>query len=122
MRNQENNQMIIFNDKELTLEVTVSSKEDTVWLSLNQISKLFDKNKSTISRHISNIISQEEIVDVSCVAKNATQQINKYDLRTGANRKTLVSIIYYNLDMIIAVGYRFKSRRATQFRKWATVF
>lgn len=120
MRKQENNQIIIFNDTELTLEVTVSPKEDTVWLSLNQISKLFDKNKSTISRHISNIISEEEIVDVSCVAKNATQQINKYDPRTGANRKTLVSITYYNLDMIIAVGYRVKSRRATQFRKWAT--
>lgn len=120
MEQIDNNEVIVFNDKDLTLEVNVSPKEDTVWLSLNQISDLFEKNKSTVSRHINNIINEREIDDISSVAKNATELIDKFDPRTGKIRKTPVIVTYYNLDMIISVGYRVKSARATRFRKWAT--
>ena len=114
------NEVIIFDDQEMTLEVKVSPQEDTVWLTLDEISLLFDKNKSTISRHINNIFADGELENISSVAKNATQLIDKLDPRTGKLRKSSVPIKYFNLDMIISVGYRVKSPRATKFRKWAT--
>lgn len=80
--------------------------------------ELFDKNKSTISRHINNIFKEEELDEFSSVAKNATQ-LNKYDPRTGKDRVSNVYIKYYNLDVIISVGYRVKSKQGVLFRKWA---
>ncbi len=120
MENKERNEIIIFDDEEMTLEVKVSPKEDTVWLTLDEISLLFDKNKSTISRHINNVFAEGELENISSVAKNATELIDKLDPRTGKLRKTRMAIKYFNLDMIISVGYRVKSPRATKFRKWAT--
>ncbi|MBM3420937.1 MAG: cytochrome C biogenesis protein CycH [Bacteroidetes bacterium] len=90
-------------------EISVSIDKDTVWLSLKQITELFDRDKSVISRHIRNIFREGELDRDSVVAKNAT---------TAADGKTYL-IEFYNLDVIISVGYRVKSLRGTQFRIWA---
>jgi prophage maintenance system killer protein len=92
------------------IQVDVRLENDTVWLNLNQISVLFGKNKSTISRHIKRIFLDGELSEHSVVAKNAT---------TAADGKTY-QIEYYNLDMIISIGYRVNSVQATVFRIWAT--
>lgn len=97
------NKVIIFNDDSLSVEVNVSPEEDTVWLSLNDISELFDKNKSTISRHINNIFNEGELDKSSTVAKNATVQME-------GNREIIREIDFYNLDVVISVGYRVKSK------------
>ena len=102
--------IVTFKDEQLELEVNISPEEDTVWLSLDQLSDLFDKNKSTISRHIKNIFSEGELERHSVVAKFAT---------TASDNKTY-RVDYYNLDVIISVGYRVKSPRGVLFRKWAT--
>ena len=95
-------------DGQTRLEVTLT--DSTVWLSLNQLSELFNKDKSTISRHIKNIFEEGELASTSVVAKFAT---------TAADGKQY-QVDYYNLDVIISVGYRVKSVRGTQFRIWAT--
>lgn len=102
--------IVTFKDDKLELEVNISPEEDTVWLSLDQLSNLFNKNKSTISRHIKNIFSEGELERHSVVANFAT---------TASDNKTY-RVDYYNLDVIISVGYRVKSPRGVLFRKWAT--
>ncbi|WP_300082292.1 RhuM family protein [uncultured Thomasclavelia sp.] len=113
-----NNELITFENGELKLEVKVSHDDNTVWLTLDQMSELFDKNKSTISRHISNIFKEGELDGISSVAKNATQ-LKRYDPRTKKDRIANVIVNYYNLDVIISVGYRVKSKNGILFRKWA---
>ncbi|MHC4887318.1 MAG: virulence RhuM family protein, partial [Planctomycetota bacterium] len=83
---------------------------ETAWLSLDQMAELFDRNKSTISRHIKNVFTEGELLAEAVVAKIAT---------TAADGKTY-QVDHYNLDVIISVGYRVKSLRGTQFRIWAT--
>lgn len=90
-------------------EINVQLDNETVWLNLNQIVDLFERDKSVISRHINNIFKEEELQKNSVVAKNAT---------TASDGKTY-QVDYYNLDVIISVGYRIKSKRGTQFRIWA---
>jgi hypothetical protein len=90
-------------------EISVTIEQETVWLNLNQIVELFDRDKSVISRHITNIFREEELDRGSVVAKNAT---------TASDGKTYL-VDYYNLDVIISVGYRVKSKQGTQFRIWA---
>lgn len=92
-----------------TFQIEVRLEDETVWLTLNQISNLFDRDKSVISRHIQNIFKEKELNKVSVVAKNAT---------TATDGKTY-QVEYYNLDVIISVGYRVKYQRGTQFRIWA---
>lgn len=94
-------------------KLKVPVEKDSVWLSLNQIAELFDTDKSGISRHIDNIYTENELQKKATVAKIATVQLEG---RRSINRK----IDVYNLDMIISVGYRVNSKRATQFRIWAT--
>jgi len=94
-------------------QIEVKFEGETFWLSLNQISSLFEKDKSVISRHISNIYREGELDRSSTVAKNTTVQFE-------ANRQVKRDIEYYNLDAIISVGYRVNSKRGTQFRQWAT--
>ena len=94
-------------DNSIRLEVRV--EDETVWLSLNQIANLFDRDKSVISRHIANVFNEEELFMDSVVAKFAT---------TATDGK-IYQVEYYNLDVIISVGYRVKSKRGTQFRQWA---
>lgn len=114
-----NNEIIKFNNGNLELDVTVTPDKDTVWLTVDQLCTLFNKNKSTISRHIKNIFNESELDEISSVAKNATQ-LKRYDPRTGKDRISNVEINYYNLDVIISVGYRVKSQNGIIFRKWAT--
>jgi hypothetical protein len=103
-----NNEIILYqSDNAVQLEVMLEN--ETVWLTLNQMSILFERDKSVISRHISNIFKEQELDKNSVVAKNAT---------TASDGKTYL-IEYYNLDVIISVGYRIKSKRGTQFRIWA---
>ena len=101
-----NNEIIIFENQNVKLEVNM--KDETVWLSLDQMSTLFGRDKSVISRHIKNILQDE--LDNSVIANFAT---------TGSDGKTY-QVDYYNLDMIISVGYRVKSKEGIIFRKWAT--
>jgi hypothetical protein len=90
-------------------EISVRLDKESVWLNLNQLTELFQKDKSVVSRHIANIFSEKELDRNSVVAKNAT---------TASDGKTY-QVDYYNLDVIISVGYRVKSQRGTQFRIWA---
>lgn len=85
---------------------------DTVWLSIDQMAELFQRDKSTISRHIKNVYSEGELMREATVAKFATVQME-------GDRQVTRDIEYYNLDVIISVGYRVKSKRGTQFRIWA---
>ena len=105
------NEIVVYQPDEIVnLEVRVEN--ESVWLTLNQIAMLFDRDKSVISRHIRNIFKEKELVKDSTVAKNATVQIEN-------GRSIVRQIDYYNLDVIISVGYRVKSQRGTQFRIWA---
>ena len=103
----------MFHDGVFELDVRVSAAENTVWLTLDQIAFLFEKDKSTVSRHIKNIFSEGELEYGATVAKNAIVQ-------TEGTREVQRFIEYYNLDVIISVGYRVKSKRGIAFRKWAT--
>ena len=103
-----NNEIILYQpDGSVSLEVRVEN--ETVWLSLDMMAELFQRDKSTISRHIKNIFSEGELRQDAVVVKNAT---------TAKDGKTY-HVDYYNLDVIISVGYRVKSLRGTQFRIWA---
>jgi hypothetical protein len=93
-------------------KIETTFDEDTVWLSLDQMAELFQRDKSTISRHIKNIFEEGELTQAATVAKFATVQ-------TEGTRTVERNIDYYNLDVIISVGYRVKSHRGTQFRIWA---
>ncbi|MFV5692929.1 RhuM family protein [Flavobacterium sp. LT1R49] len=103
-------EIIIYNSAENLTQIEVTFDNETVWLSLNQISTLFGRDKSVISRHLKNIFESKELNRVSVVAKNAT---------TATDGKTY-EVDYFNLDVIISVGYRVNSKQGTQFRQWAT--
>ncbi|MBU2601022.1 MAG: type II toxin-antitoxin system death-on-curing family toxin [Actinobacteria bacterium] len=93
-----------------TVELDVRLERETLWLSLDQMASLFDRDKSVISRHLRNVFREGELEREAVVAKNAT---------TAADGKTY-RVEFFNLDAIISVGYRVNSRRGTQFRIWAT--
>ena len=102
--------MIIYTTEDGLTKVETTFDGDTVWLSIDQMAELFQRDKSTISRHIKNIFTEGELQRDSVVAKFAT---------TASDGK-VYNVDYYNLDVIISVGYRVKSKRGTQFRIWAT--
>ena len=109
--NQSN--IIMYTTEDGLTKIEVTFDEDTVWLSLDQMAELFQRDKSTISWHIKNIFTEGELQPEATVAKFATVQ-------TEGNRQVTRDIDYYNLDVIISVGYRVKSLRGTQFRIWAS--
>jgi len=102
----------IYKTPEGKTSIAVKLDKDTVWLNLNQMVKLFERDKSVISRHIRNVFKEGELEKNSTVAKIATVQ-------KEGNREIIRNIEYFNLDVIISVGYRIKSKRGTQFRIWA---
>lgn len=108
-----NSNIMMYTTEDGLTKIEVTFDEDTVWLSLDQMAELFQRDKSTISRHIKNIFSEGELRQEATVAKFATVQ-------TEGNRQVSREIEYYNLDVIISVGYRVKSLRGTQFRIWAS--
>ncbi len=103
-------QVRIFTSNDGQAQLEVALDQESAWLSLDQMTSLFERDKSVISRHIGNVFKEGELDRNSVVAKNAT---------TAADGKTY-HVDYYNLDVIISVGYRVKSQRGVQFRKWAT--
>ena len=109
---EKKNELILFENQGVKLEVNL--KDETVWLNLEQMSELFKRDKSVISRHIKNALS-EELKDEKVVAKFATT--SKHGAIEGKTQTHMVD--YYNLDMIISVGYRIKSAQGVAFRKWA---
>lgn len=107
------NNIIIFKTEDEQIKVDVRFYDDSVWLTIDQMAALFERDKSTISRHIKNVYSDKELLPEATVAKFATVQIE-------GDREVERNLDYYNLDVIISVGYRVKSLRGTQFRQWAT--
>ena len=105
----DNNKIIMYQTEDGLTRIDVTVENETVWLSQDQMAELFQRDKSTISRHIKNIFEEGELNKESVVAKIAT---------TAADGKTY-DVEYYSLDVIISVGYRVKSLRGTQFRIWA---
>ena len=103
-------QIQIYQSADGQAQLSVAVDRDTVWLSLDQMVQLFERDKSVISRHLRNLFTEDELDRPSVVAKNAT---------TATDGKTY-QVDYYNLDVIISVGYRVKSQRGVQFRQWAT--
>jgi hypothetical protein len=109
---QENkSNIVVYNDGELELNVSVEN--ESVWLNRNQISELFGRDIKTIGKHISNVFKDKELEIYSTVAKFAT-------LQNEGGREVKRDIEYYNLDVIISVGYRVKSQKGVKFRQWAT--
>jgi len=103
-------EILIYQNTEGNIKIDVRLEEETVWLNQAQLCELFQKSKATISEHIKNIFEEGEL-DESSVVRN---------FRTTASDGKLYEIKYYNLDVIISVGYRVKSPQGTQFRIWAT--
>jgi death-on-curing family protein len=111
--NKLKNQILIYKPKGGDIEVEVKLEKETIWLTLNQIAYLFGVQKAAISKHIKNIFNSGELGRNSTVSKMETVQME-------GKRRIKRTLTYFNLDMIIAVGYRVNSKRATQFRIWAT--
>ena len=107
---QNNSEMLIYTTEDGLTKIETTFDGDTVWLSIDQMAELFQRDKSTISRHIKNIFTEGELKREAVVANFAT---------TAGDGKTY-QVDYYNLDVIISVGYRVKSQRGVQFRIWAT--
>ena len=108
------NEIILFEDQNIKLEVNM--KDETVWLSLDQMAQLFGRDRTVITRHINNIFKDNELDKNEVCAKFA------HTTQHGAlqNKTQTRELDYYNLDMIISVGYRVKSKNGVIFRKWAT--
>ncbi len=112
VHNANRGEIIIYRAEDNTIQLDVRMENETVWLNLNQMAMLFDRDKSVISRHIRDVFRERELSKEATVAKNATVQIE-------GGRAIVRQMDYYNLDVIISVGYRVKSQRGVQFRQWA---
>ncbi|MGJ0336623.1 RhuM family protein [Aliarcobacter cryaerophilus] len=108
---QDLSNLVVYNDGELELKVSV--EKDSVWLNRNQLAELFGRDVKTIGKHINNVFNENELTRVSTVANFATVQIE-------GGREITRDVEYYNLDVIISIGYRVKSQKGVRFRQWAT--
>lgn len=106
-------EFIVFRVKDNSIDIDVKLDRDTIWLNLNQLSQLFERDKSVISKHLNNIFKDQELEKKSTIAKFATVQ-------KEGKREVEREIDYYNLDVIISVGYRVNSKRGIEFRKWTS--
>jgi len=107
------NEIILYQPDEVAEHIEVRLKDETVWLNRNQIATLFGRDVKTIGKHINNVFDEGELQKKSTIANFATVQ-------SEGGRTVERNIEYYNLDVIISVGYRVKSKQGTQFRIWAT--
>jgi len=112
-KSKKKNDILIYQTEDGKTKVETFFDDDNIWLPLDKIANLFQRDKSTISRHIKSIFQDGELDDLATVAKYATVQ-------NEGSRQVSRDIEYYNLEMIIAIGYRVKSHRGIHFRKWAT--
>lgn len=110
---REQNNIVIYQSEDGKTKIDVKLEDETVWLSQQQMADLYDTTKQNISLHIKNIYDEEELIENSTVKEFLTVQ-------KEGNRNVERKVKYYNLDMIISLGYRIKSKIATNFRKWAT--
>ncbi len=110
---QNTGQIILYQTEDGVTKIELKSIDNTVWLTQAEIAELFQNTKQNISLHIQNIFSEGELTEKATVKEYLTVQ-------TEGNRKVQRNTLVYNLDMILAIGYRVKSNRGTQFRKWAT--
>lgn len=106
------NEVVIFETEDKSITLPVAVENETVWLNRNQMAELFDRDVKTIGKHINNALKEELEEAGATVAKFATVQIE-------GGREVERMIEYYNLDVIISVGYRVKSKRGVEFRRWA---
>ncbi|MGK2926511.1 MAG: virulence RhuM family protein, partial [Lysobacterales bacterium] len=106
-------EVIVYEAPDGEVRVDVRLDRETVWLSLSQMTELFGRDQSVISRHLRNIFQSGELAREATVAKNATVQ-------SEGGREVIREIEFFNLDAIISVGYRVNSRRGVRFRQWAT--
>jgi hypothetical protein len=113
MDSKPQSQLILYQTEDGQTQIQVVMQEDTVWLTQKEMAELFQRDKSVISRHINNVFKEGELPPEATVAKIATVQ-------QEGERMITREVEYYNLDVIISVGYRVKSHRGTQFRIWAT--
>ena len=113
LMNEVTDQVVLYKAPDGSISINVKLQGETVWLSLNQMADLFERDKSVISRHLRNVYATGELQRDSTVAFFATVQ-------TEGGRQIERKIEYFNLDTIISVGYRVNSKRGTQFRIWAT--
>lgn len=111
MENQNKGEIVIYQTNDGLTKIDVKFENETVWLTQEQMAELFQRDKSVITRHIQNIYKEGELLRESTSAKFAF---------VPDTRERSYEITYYNLDVIISVGYRVKSLRGTQFRQWAT--
>lgn len=110
------NEIVLYRPNDLAEHIEVRFDDDTVWLNRQQIAELFGRDVKTIGKHINNVFSEGELDKIVTVAKFAT--VTQHGAIKGKTRT--MSVEYYNLDVIISVGYRVKSQQGTQFRIWAT--
>ena len=108
-----NNSIEIYRSQDGSVQLNVKLENETVWLTQSQMAELFGVDRTSIVRHIRNIYKSEELEESSTCAKNA-------QVRIEGQRQIVREIPYYNLDMIISVGYRVNIKNATSFRRWAT--
>ena len=106
LRNENNNEIMIFETKDKSVMLTVSVENETVWLSVNQMASLFERDEKTIRKHINNVFNESEVDK-----ENNTQKVRV----VGVTQL----VPFYSLDVIISVGYRVKSKRGVEFRRWA---
>lgn len=106
-------EVLFYEGADGSVQLDVRLERETLWLNLNQMAELFERDKSVISRHLRNIYDEKELDRSATIAKNATVQ-------TEGDRQVKREIEFYNLDAVISVGYRVNSKRGTQFRIWAT--
>ena len=111
MENQNKGEIVIYQTNDGLTKIDVKFEDETVWLTQEQMAELFQRDKSVITRHIQNVYKEGELLQESTSAKFAF---------VPDTRERSYEITYYNLDVIISVGYRVKSLRGTQFRQWAT--
>lgn len=109
------NEIILYQSNELPSRIEVRVQDETVWLNRQQIATLFGRDVKTIGKHINNIFSEGELIKEVVVAKFATT--TQHGAAKGKTQT--LNVEYYNLDVIISVGYRVKSKQGTQFRIWA---
>ncbi len=115
MQPEINNQIIIYQSADGQTTIDVKMEQETVWLTQAQMAELFQKDRTVIGRHIRNIFNEGELEESLVCAKFA--HTKKYGRREGFSQA--IETVFYNLDVIISVGYRVKSQRGTQFRIWA---
>ena len=106
-------EILLYQNRDGQIQLEVNIQEETVWLNRNQMAVLFERDVKTIGKHINNIFKEGELAADATVAKFATVQ-------NESGRRVERLIEYYNLDVIISVGYLVKSQQGTQFRIWAT--